>query len=327
MTLLQKTVSPRMSRAYLKEGYDRVGGYVVRVADVRFATSMSDLAAVHGLTASGSGWTPDSPWIDLLRFEADWYLRYLGEPGYAVPLWWLLHTRVPPGALLVRRYAEGGTELLARYGHLGVGWRPADPGATPPAMTRLSQCVGAVASWNGTHYDADVVDGRVVVAASTPQPREAGFWPGAKGRWHRQLHPAELSDLFGVEVCATWRGMAVHVVDQVLAADRQVARIVPAGDNVEEARARGMTMLDVDVAEAWVLLDELDDLRSARLDTALPASVRPPATDDALPVPDVSTLPATGTAPTSDGSLPSLDGPAGTTLSNADGDAPSEQPG
>jgi len=289
MTLLQKTVSPRLSRAYLDEGYDRVGGYVVRVSDVRFATSLADLAAVHGLTAPGSGWTPQSPWIDVLRFEADWYLRYFGEPGYAVPLWWLMHTRVPPGAQLVRRYAEGGTELLARYGHLGTGWRPADPGADAPAMARLSQCVGAVASWNGAHYDADVVDGRVVIATSCSQPPEMGFWPGARSRWYRQLQHGELADVFGVEVCATWRGMAVHVADQVLAGNRQVARIVPAGDNVDEARSRGMTMLDVDVAEAWVLLDELDDLRSERVDAQLPRAAQAAQSPGALPVPGVDT--------------------------------------
>ncbi len=292
MTLLQKTVSPRLSRAYLDEGYDRVGGYVVRVTDVRFATSLTDLAAVHGLTAPDSGWTPQSEWIDVLRFESDWYLRYFGEPGYAVPLWWLMHTRVPPGAQLVRRYAAGGSELLARYGHLGTGWRRADPTAGAPTMTRLSQCVGAVASWNGAHYDADIVDNRVVIATSTPQPPQMGFWPGATGRWYRQLHPAEAADVFGVEVCATWRGMAVHVADQVLAGDRQVARIVPAGDDVDEARARGMTMLDVDVAEAWVLLDELDDLRSERLDAQLPSAVRPPDTADALPVPELDEVEA-----------------------------------
>ncbi|MCL2454039.1 MAG: hypothetical protein FWD18_01865 [Micrococcales bacterium] len=306
MTLLQKTVSPRLSRAYLKEGYDRVGGFVVRVSDVRFATSTDDLAAVHGLRAPGSGWTPRSPWIDLLRFEADWYLRYLGQPGFAVPLWWLMHTRVPPGAQLIRRYAEGGTELLARYGHLGAGWRPADPHLTVPTMARLSQCVGPVAAWNGTHYDADVVDGRVVVATSTPQPQESGFWPGGQGRWYQQLHPAELTDVFGLEVAATWRGMPVHVVDQVLAGDRQVARIVPAGDNVEEARQHGMTMLDVDVLEAWVLLEELDDLRSQRLDSALPDALRPPPTEGALPVPELSG---------------SLDEPASTAEPEASGEA------
>jgi hypothetical protein len=154
-------------------------------------------------------------------------------------------------------------------------------------MPQLSQCAGPVASWNGTHYDMDVIDGRVVVATSDPQPDALGFWSGAKGRWFRRLHPVEVDDVFAVEVTATWRGTAVHVVDQVLTGDRQVARVVPASDDVDEARGRGMTPLDVDVMESWVLLDELDDLTSKRLDPALPQALRPSTAPDSLPVPEL----------------------------------------
>jgi hypothetical protein len=292
MTLLQKAVSPRLSRAYLDEGYDRVGGYVVRVPDVRFARTTQELAAVHGLHDEASGWTPDAPWIDLLRFDAAWYLRYLSEPGFVVPLWWLLHTRVPPGTQLVRRYADGGMELLARYGHLGTGWTPLDRELDPPRMAPLSVCAGPVVLWHGTHVEADVVDDRIVVATSTDPRGNLDLWPGAPGRWYRQVDPAQVVDVFNLDVSASWCGMRVRVADQSLdGAGRQVARIVPAADDVAAARTRGMTLLDLDVAEAWVSLDDLTDLRSERIEAPAQASWRTAAAEDdaPLPVPELPT--------------------------------------
>lgn len=286
MTLLQRAVSPRLSQAYLSEGYDRVGGFVVRVSDVRFATSTADLAAVHGLHAADSGWTAQSPWIDLLRFEADWYLRYLGEPGYAVPLWWLMHTRVPPGAQLMRRYADGGMELLARYGHLGTGWRPADPGRSVPRMAQLTQSVGTVAQWQGQTFDAELVDGRVILATSEPPDPQWGFWPGAPGRWYRQVLASEVSDLFGVEVTARWQGMAVAVVDQVTSRGQDLVRIAPLGDDIGTARSLSMVPLGADTFQAWVARSDLTELTALRW-KAPDTSGWQPATDadDSIPVP------------------------------------------
>jgi hypothetical protein len=306
MTLLQKAVSPRLSRAYLNEGYDRVGGHVVRVADVRFARSITDLAAVHGLHAPGSGWTADAGWVDLLRFDTTWAMRYLGEPGFAVPLWWLLPTRVPPGAQLVRRYADGGLELLARYGHVGTGWMPTDRERPAPVMAPLSVCAGPVVRWRGTHIEADLVDGYVIVATSTEPDLTQGFWPGAPGRWYRQVDPSEIDDVLVLDVTATWRGLRVRVVDQVLRDGRQVAHIVPAADDVDAARGRGMRALDADVLDAWVDLDELAVLRSQRLEAPAGAHWQPPAPahdDTPLPGPELgaepgaegATDPSTGT--------------------------------
>ena len=285
MTLLQKAVSPSLSRAYLDEGYDRVGGFVVRVSDVRFARTTRELAAVHGLNGDGSGWTPDSPWIDMLRFDAAWYLRYLSEPGFVVPLWWLLHTRVPPGTQLVRRYADGGLELLARYGHLGTGWTPADREVAGPPMAPLSVCAGPVALWRGAHIEADVVDDRIVVGASTDPAGATDLWPGASGRWYRQVDPSQVKDVFTLDVTATWNGMRVRVADQSIEQGRQAARIVPAADDVRAGVTRGMDLLDVDVAQAWVALDELADLRSERVEGPADARWRTAAADDDAPLP------------------------------------------
>lgn len=38
MTLVQKASTPQLSAAYLGSGFDRVGGFVVRTADVADAT-------------------------------------------------------------------------------------------------------------------------------------------------------------------------------------------------------------------------------------------------------------------------------------------------
>ena len=326
MTLLQKAVSPRLSRAYLEEGYDRVGGHVVRVADVRFARGLDDLAAVHGLHAPGSGWTKDAPWVDLLRFSTTWAMRYLGEPGYVVPLWWLVHTRVPPGTQLVRRHADGALELLARYGHVGTGWTPADRTRCAPTMPPLSACVGPVVRWRGAHLEADLLGDDVVLATSTAPAPSAGFTPGAPGRWFRQVERREVDDVLVLDVTASWRGMRVRVADQTLRAGRQVAHIVPAADDLEAARARGMVALDADVLGAWVDLDELADLRSQRLPAPADAYGQPPTPavdEEPLPGPEQPAAGAAGGSGAPGGGAPGPGAPGG----GATGTGPISWPG
>lgn len=266
MVLLQRAVSPALSRAYLREGRDRVHGFVVRVEDVAFARTPAELQAVHGLHAPGSPFGADDEWIDLLRFDAAPHLRYLPAAGYVVPLWWLMPARVPAGAQLVRRYADGSMDLLAVYEHVGTGWRALDREAPVPAAP-ISQCLGPVALWESMHLDADPVGDDLILASSQQPPEDAGFRLGGPSRWWRAVPRDDAQDLFCLEVTARWRGMSVRVVDQTLNGDLALARITPASDDVTGADERGLPVLDVDVVEGWVPTFDLDDMTSARTET------------------------------------------------------------
>ena len=154
MTLMQKAITPALTRAHLTAGHDRLAGYVVRAEDVAFATTPAQLFEVHGLGYEGSPFSPYDRSIDVLRFESSPQLQYRDVPGYILPLWWLRHSRIPPGAELIRIYDNGTSTLLARYGDVGAGWTVTQLGAPRPSLASLSRCVGPVAKWHGAYLDA-----------------------------------------------------------------------------------------------------------------------------------------------------------------------------
>ncbi|WP_102509613.1 hypothetical protein [Sanguibacter massiliensis] len=55
VTRYQKAITPSMSDASLRLGYDRVAGFAVPVADVTWATTPADLHAVHALGVDEGG--------------------------------------------------------------------------------------------------------------------------------------------------------------------------------------------------------------------------------------------------------------------------------
>ena len=128
-TILQKAITPQMSVAYLERGLDRVAGYVVPAADAASVTSTAGLFELHGLGFAGTPFSPDAP-IDILHLPVsptavvlpatggqDEEGRrqtggpFLERPPFAgagftstgdlvVPLSWVEHTRLTPGARL-----------------------------------------------------------------------------------------------------------------------------------------------------------------------------------------------------------------------------------
>lgn len=263
MILMQKVVTPDVSAAHLEQGHDRIAGYVVRAADVAFATTPSQLYEVHGLGYPGSPFHPSDPSIDLLRFWSAPQLQYRDVPGYIVPLWWLRHSRIPPDAELVRVYADGSSVLLARYGDIGTGWtRMGDDDPHPP-MSPLSRCVGPVAKWHGAYLEADVVDdGRtVVLALANPPLSESGFALSPAGRWYRRVPREEVTELFELDLTARWNGLAVRVVDQWQDARRYVvARISHLGDDLQRAERLRLHRIEAAVYESVVYAAELTEL-------------------------------------------------------------------
>ncbi|UJP40485.1 hypothetical protein [Cellulomonas palmilytica] len=264
MTLMQKAITPALSRAHLEDGYDRMAGYVVRAEDVAFATTPAQLFEVHGLGYPGSPFRPDAHYIDLLRFESGPQLQYRDVPGYIVPLWWLRHSRITPGAELVRVFSDGSATLLARYGDVGTGWSATHLGHRP-ALASLSRCVGPVAKWHSAYLEADVVDGgqTVVLALANPPLAETGFHQAPSGRWFRRVPREDVSELFELDLTARWNGLAVRVVDQWQDAQRYVvARISHLGDDLDHAEHLRLDRVEAGVYESVVYAAELTDIQT-----------------------------------------------------------------
>lgn len=270
---MQKAVTPDVSHAHLTLGHDRLAGYVVRAADVAFATTPAQLYEVHGLGYPGSPFRPADSHIDVLRFWSSPQLQYRDVPGYIVPLWWLQHSRIPPDAELVRVYADGSSAVLARYGDIGTGWTLPD-GRRPP-LASLSRCVGPVAKWHGAYLEADVVDegATVVLALANPPLSQTGFERSPAGRWFRRVARDEVSELFELDLTARWNGLAVRVVDQWQDSQRYVvARISHLGDDLQRAERLRLHRIEAGVYETVVYAAELTDLRT---DQAVPATWSP----------------------------------------------------
>ena len=265
MTLMQKAITPALSRAHLSAGHDRVAGYVVRAEDVSFATTPAQLFEVHGLGYPSTPFSPYSASIDILRFESSPQLQYRDVPGYIVPLWWLRHSRIPPGAELIRVFADGTSILLGRYGDVGTGWSVAQVGAPRPALASLSRCVGPVAKWHGAYLEADVLDDdqTVVLALANPPLSETGFQQAASGRWFRRVHREDVSELFELDLTARWNGLEVRVVDQWQDAQRYVvARISHLGDDIERAERLRLDRVEAGGYEAIGYAAELTDIQT-----------------------------------------------------------------
>lgn len=265
MTLMQKAITPSLTHAHLTQGHDRIAGYVVRAEDVAFATTPAQLFEVHGLGYPGSPFSPYDRYIDILRFESSPQLQYRDVPGYIVPLWWLRHSRIPPGAELIRVFDDGSSTLLARYGDVGSGWTVTQLGAPRPSLASLSRCVGPVAKWHGAYLEADVVDGgrTVVLALANPPLAETGFQQSPSGRWFRRVAREDVSELFELDLTARWNGLSVRVVDQWQDAQRYVvARISHLGDDIERAERLHLERIEAGVYEAIVYAAELTDIQT-----------------------------------------------------------------
>ena len=265
MTLMQKAITPALTRAHLSLGHDRVAGYVVRAEDVSFATTPAQLFEVHGLGYPGTPFSPYAASLDILRFESSPQLQYRDVPGYIVPLWWLRHSRIPPDAELIRVFADSTSILLGRYGHIGTGWSVTQPGSHRPTLPSLSRCVGPVAKWHGAYLEADVIedDRTVVLALANPPLSETGFQQAPSGRWYRQVRREDVSELFELDLTARWNGLEVRVVDQWQDSQRYVvARISHLGDDIERAERLRLDRVEAGLYEAIVYAAELTDIQT-----------------------------------------------------------------
>lgn len=291
MTRYQKAITPSMSDAYLRLGYDRVAGFAVPVADVTWATTPADLHAVHALGFEASPFSADDAYVDVLRFTPGPQVRtadavggtdatarearggtFIDRPpftgtgfapveGHRVPVTWIVHSRVPAGSELVRVHADGTEQVLARYVDVARCWEPVDATVHHTTFPGVSRFVGALAEWKATHLNAEV-HGDHVVLVSEHEPHGAfEFTQAASGRWFREVPRADVDKLYELFITGRWRGVEVRLVD--LGVDEggdKRATISSVGHDADAAEAAGMVKVDAGVYEMVVDPDELTDL-------------------------------------------------------------------
>lgn len=297
MTILQKAVTPPMSQAYLQAGFDRVAGFVLRASDVAFATTPAQLFEAHGLGFPGSPFTPDAPHLDVLRFPATAQLRledatggvdhesrartggpfvdrppftglgFVPVPGHLIPLYWLVHSRVPAGSELVRVPADGRQQVLARYADVAQGWESDVVDVTHAQRPQISRFVGPMAQWRGTYFNADLLgDDLVVLAAEVEPPADLGFTRTPAGRWRRVVPRHEVTELFELDVTARWNGLEVRVVDQWQDPQHgSLALVSYTGHDADLAEGLQMQKNDAAVYESVVQASALSGLQTAQL--------------------------------------------------------------
>lgn len=297
MAIMQKAITPQLANAYLEGGYDRVAGFVVRAADVAFATTPAALFEAHGLGFPGSPFAPDDAAVHVLRFPATPQLRFedaiggtdpesrarTGGPfidrppftglgfvpvqGALVPLYWLVHSRIPAGSELVRVTPDGAAQVVARFVDVAQGWVSDDVPVAPPASPAIARFVGPIAVWRGAPYAADPLeDGTVALAADAEPDAALGFERTAAGRWRRVVPADEVTELFELSVTARWNGLEMRVVDSFRDTEgRPVARVSYTGHDADLAEGLRLQKVDAGVYEASVPMASLVDVQTAQL--------------------------------------------------------------
>ena len=298
MSILQKAVTPQLSNAYLTAGWDRVSGFVVEAATVAFATTPAQLFDVHALGFPGSPFSPDDPFVDVIRFPARATMRlesaiggvdqktraltggpFVDRPpfkgtgfapvaGHIVPVWWMRHTRVVPNTQLVRVFADGTEKLLAVFPNIADGWMV--DGVSVGRSTPFSRHVGTLAKWNDVYLTADVIDqGRRIVLATHSQPTDERFVRTGRGMWKYEIPFEEAAEVMELDIEAVWNGLELRIVDESVDADgTKLSSGSYIGRNADLAEGLRLVKVDAGVYEITVPTAMLEGFRSTQLSQA-----------------------------------------------------------
>ena len=295
MTILQKAVTPQLSHAYLTAGWDRVSGFVVTAADAAFATTPAQLFDVHALGFPGSPFSPDDPYVDVIRFPARATMRlenaiggidqatrertggpFVDRPpftgtgfaavaGHIVPVWWMRHTRLAPGTRLVRMFADGTSTELAVFANIADGWMV--DGASVGRSTPFSRYIGTLAEFNGVHLTADVIDqGRRIVLATHSQPTDERFVRTGRGMWKYEIPFDEAQGVIELDMEGNWNGLNLRIVDEFLDKDgTKLFRGSYLDHNADLAEGLRLAKVDAGVYEITVPAASVLDIRTSTL--------------------------------------------------------------
>jgi hypothetical protein len=204
------------------------------------------------------------PFIDRPPFTG---LGFVPVRSALVPLYWLVHSRIPAGSELIRVTADGATRVVARFVDVAQGWQSDVQPVTPPGSPQVSRFVGPLAVWGATPYSADPLDdGRVVLAVETEPDASHGFERTGTGRWRRVVPATEVTELFEMSVMARWNGLEMRVVDSFRSAEgKPIAHVSYTGHDADLAEGLGLQKVDAAVYEASVPMASLVDVQTVQL--------------------------------------------------------------
>jgi hypothetical protein len=290
--IIQKAVTPQLSSSYLMRCHDTVSGYVTSLADTVDITTPAELYTVLGLGFPGSPHRPDAPYLDVLRFESTDLMTFTNAIGGRspeeaqandgpfvehppfngfgftvggnppVPLWFLDHCRLPPGAELWRLHANGQEELLAIYRDIGLGWQGANGPLPIESRVLPSLMIGPLVKWQGVTWPADLLpETKTVVLASAGEPPMGGFTRSARGYWRREVPLDDVGDFYDLQLNGTWRGARFRIVHRWEQSGRMLAELFYVGRSAPEAEALGLAKLDAGVYAGSAPISELTDVQ------------------------------------------------------------------
>ena len=301
-TILQKAVTPQMAAAYVRQGLDRVAGYVVRAAEVASVTSTADLIELHGLTFESSPFRADQPVhvLHLPQPASGLLLRatggttpeqvaergggFLERPPFRgdgkaavgdleVDLMWLEHTRLTPGTRLWR-FDPGADEpvLVGSYHGVVFGWQDHEHDDAFRVLPTRGM-VGTVAVTKDGSFPCDVRtddDGNptvVTLVAYTDQAESRGFRKTKAGTWAKQMTFREIEALAENHASARWHGLPVRIIDEGRGEDgKNYVRLFAAGRDAAAAERLGMDKMDAGCYETTAPVEALTDIvRSQRV--------------------------------------------------------------
>ena len=293
--IVQKAVTPQVSSAYLYRCQDSVSGYVTNAADIHDVTTPSALFSLLGLGFPGSSHRADAPYLDVLRFESNELMTFTNavgghtaeeatandgpfvehEPfnglGFTagghppVPLWFLDHCRLPPGAELWRAHADGQEELLAVYQDVGLGWAGAHGPLPIESRVLPSLMIGPLVKWQDVTWPADLLhDGDTVVLASAGEPPMGGFERSARGYWRREVPLAEVGDYYDLRLTGTWRDARFRIVHRWEQSGQIRVELFYIGRDANEAESLGLAKLDAGVYAGSAPISEITDVQGVQ---------------------------------------------------------------
>lgn len=299
-TIMQKAVLPNEVDAYLRAGADQVAGFVLRAADVEQARTPAQLFQAHGLGFPGSPFSPDMLSIHVVRFAATPQLRFedaiggtdsataalTGGPfvdrppftgtgfsswsGGTAPVYWLVRSRLPAGAELVRFSIDGSSAVVARYVDVATGWvagegqSPLVPAKVPPVPAPY---IGLMARLEGNLYSGDLLvdEGRVVLSSPVDPAGSTGFVQTPIGRWRREVALADLTELFELSMTGWINGLHMRVIDNAQHDGKPALWVTYIGHNADLAEGLGLRKMDAGVYDAMIPAGSLTDVQTVQM--------------------------------------------------------------
>ncbi|WP_123356825.1 hypothetical protein [Frigoribacterium sp. PhB160] len=287
---------PSLSEAYEQPHFDRVAVYVTLAAAVHWAETPADIFRAHALGCPGTifrahalgcpgtEFSPDLPYVDVMRFESTGALLleqavggpdretqrrtggpflehppftgsgFTGDPEHVVPVSWLPHRRVPAGAELYRKAADGSSTYRGRFVSAAHGWEFVDAverGRVRQPRT-VDRRVGGLARVGGVVDVADLVDdgATVVLARQGGRPEGDGWTPTTPGMWARSVPASDVDEYSEIDVRVQHEGADFRVVGE-FTDDGGGTRLIGIymGHDAEFAEARGFIRTEAGVYE------------------------------------------------------------------------------